>query len=116
MGNRFASAQKALGICDVCGFQYPLRRLRSLIVKNRDTNVKACPECWEPDHPQLRLGEFPVDDPQAIRDPRPDTAELIPSRDIQFGWNPVGLNNPFGLVSDNLVSTGSVGQVTVTTS
>ena len=61
MGNRFASAQKALGICDVCGFQYPLRRLRSLIVKNRDTNVKACPECWEPDHPQLRLGEFPVD-------------------------------------------------------
>jgi hypothetical protein len=103
MGNRFASAQKALGICDVCGFQYPLRRLRSLIVKNRDTNVKACPECWEPDHPQLRLGEFPVDDPQAIRDPRPDSAEYAQSRAQIIPVRPV-------------VGTGFIGQVTVTTS
>jgi len=103
MGNRFASAQKALGICDVCGFQYPLRTLRSLIVKNRDTNDKACQECWEPDHPQLRLGEFPVDDPQAIRNPRPDSAEYAESRAQIIPVRPA-------------VGTGFIGQVTVTTS
>jgi hypothetical protein len=116
MSNRFASGQKAIGICDVCGFQYPLRKLRTTFVKGRKTNVLSCPECWSPDHPQLRLGEFPVDDPQALRNPRPDTAELVTSRDFQYGWNPVGLNDPLGLTSNNLVTTGFVGRVTVITS
>ena len=80
MGNRFASSQRALGICDVCGFQYKLRELRNVFVKRRDTNIKACPECWDPDQPQLQLGEYPVDDPQAIRNPRPDSAEYAQSR------------------------------------
>jgi hypothetical protein len=113
---RFASGKKALGICDVCGFQYRLHKLKSLVEKGRDTNVKACPECWNKDHPQLRLGEFPVDDPQALRDPRPDSAELEPSRDIQWGWAPVGGGrDPFGLVPNNLVASGAVGTVTVVT-
>lgn len=116
MSTRFASAKKALGLCDVCGFSYKLKELRAVYVKGRNTNTLACPECWDPDHPQLRLGEFPVDDPQALRNPRPDTAELRAVRDIQFGWNPVGLHDPFDLVDDNLVSTGFVGQVTVITS
>jgi len=53
MSNRFASSQRALGICDVCGFQYKLRELRNVFVKRRDTNIKACPECWDPDQPQF---------------------------------------------------------------
>jgi hypothetical protein len=73
MGNRFASSQKALGVCDVCGFTYKLRELRNVYKKGRDTNIKSCPECWDGDHPQLKLGEFPVNDPQALRDPRPDS-------------------------------------------
>jgi hypothetical protein len=80
MSNRFASGQRALAICDVCGFPYRLRELRNLIVKGKDTNIKACPECWNPDQPQLHLGEFPVDDPQAIRNPRPDFNEYAQSR------------------------------------
>mgnify|MGYP003624412029 FL=1 len=121
MGNQFASSQRVIALCDVCGFQYKLRELKNLIVKGRDTNVKACRECWNPDQPQLRLGEFPVNDPQAIRDPRPDQS-LGPSgdfssRNIQWGWNPVGLNDPFNLVKDNrLIGVGQIGQVTVTTS
>lgn len=113
MGNRFASAKNALSICDVCGFPYKLRELRNVIVKGRDTNVKACHECWDPDHPQLKLGEFPVDDPQALRNPRSDVAELATSRSLQYGWNPVGLNDPLKLTPNNLVTTGFVGQVTV---
>lgn len=116
MGHKYASGQNAIAICDVCGFQYKLRQLKELIVKNDKTNIKACPECWEPDQPQNRLGEFPVDDPQAIRNPRPDSAELAVSRDIQWGWDPVGLNDPFGLTPDNLEGKGGVGAVTVTTS
>lgn len=113
MSMQFASSQKALGICDVCGFQYKLRELRTTVVKGRVTNIKACKECWDPDHPQLKLGEFPVHDPQALRDPRPDAAERVASRDIQFGWNPVGLNDPFNLADDDLVANGAVGTVTV---
>lgn len=111
----FASSKKALGICDICGFTYKLRRLRDIIRKGINTNLKACPECWSPDHPQLKLGEFPINDPQALRDPRPDSAELEASRNIQFGFDPVGLNNPFGLAPNNLLATGFIGNVTVTT-
>jgi hypothetical protein len=80
MSTRFASGKIALAICDVCGFPYKLRELKHLIIKGKDTNIKACPECWNPDHPQLHLGEFPVNDPQALRNPRPDNNEFAQSR------------------------------------
>ena len=120
MASRFASDRIALAMCDVCGFQYKLKELKSLVVKGRDTNIKACPECWNPDQPQLMLGEFPVDDPQAIRNPRPDKSlgesGDYSSRDIQWGWNPVGGgNDPYELTPNTLLATGAVGQVTVTT-
>lgn len=121
MSNRFASSERAIAECDICGFQYRLTELRSLIEKGRDTNLKACRECWVPDHPQLKLGEFPVNDPQAIRDPRPDrsTGPSGPysSRGIQWGWNPVGGgNDPYGLTPNDLVATSYLGTVTVVTS
>ena len=87
MSNRFASDRRAIGECDVCGFQYKLRELRNLIVKGRDTNLKACIECWNNDHPQLKLGMYPVNDPQAIRDPRPDYAGYAVSRGITIPFN-----------------------------
>ncbi len=100
MATRFASSQKALGVCDVCGFTYKLRELRNLVRKGRDTNIKACPECWDPDHPQLKLGEFPVHDPQALRDPRPDSNQYSASRALIEPVKPV-------------VGTGFIGRVTV---
>jgi len=102
MSNRYASGKKALAICDVCGFPYKLRQLKNLIVKGRDTNVKACPECWNPDQPQLHLGEYPVDDPQAIRNPRPDVAEFPQER---ARIQPANANN--------MCAFGQVGYVTV---
>ena len=86
MSNRFASGKKAIAECDVCGFRYKLRELKDVYVKGRNTHVKACPQCWDPDHPQLKLGMFPVDDPQAIRDPRPDFTGYAQSRAL---FNPV---------------------------
>lgn len=89
MGVKFASGQNAIAECDVCGFQYKLRQLKSLVVKGDVTEIKACPECWDPDHPQNRLGEFPVYDPQAIRNPRPDFAGYAQSRALVFPAPPV---------------------------
>jgi hypothetical protein len=100
MATQFASSQKALGVCDVCGFTYRLRELRNLVEKGRDTNLKACRECWSPDHPQLKLGEFPVHDPQALRDPRPDSNQYAQSRALI-------------LPMKSVVGTGFVGTVTV---
>ena len=64
-------------------------------------------------------GMYPVEDPQAVRDPRPDQSftsnNITGSRDIQWGWNPVGLTNPLGLpnIPDNLEGAGEIGTVTV---
>lgn len=101
MGNRFASDRRAISECDVCGFRYKRKELKELIIKAKNVNILACPECWNPDQPQLMLGAFPVDDPQAIRNPRPDFAGYPQSR--------AQVNNPAGLTA-----TGFVGQVTVT--
>jgi hypothetical protein len=74
------------------------------------------------------LGTFPVDDPQALRNPRRDTTYFVSgvnangnlsggSRDIQWGWAPVGGASQFddALTPNNLVAAGFVGTVTVQT-
>jgi hypothetical protein len=126
MINRFASNKIAIAICDRCGFRYRLRDLRELTVKTKKINLLVCNECWDPDHPQLQLGMYPVDDPQALRNPRPDTTYVTSgtladgnsgegSRTIQWGWNPVGGASSFDapLTPNALVAIGQLGTVTV---
>ena len=128
MGNRYASNKIAIAICDRCGFRFRLRELRTLIIKTKQVNLLVCKECWEPDQPQLQLGMYPVDDPQALRNPRPDNTYVQSgvladgsigegSRNIQWGWNPVGGARSYddGLTPNNLVAQGQVGTVTVVT-
>lgn len=116
-------------MCDRCGQQYKLTDLKTEIIKGKVFNALVCPECWDPDHPQLHLGEFPVEDPQAVRNPRKDTSYYVSgtnaagnlsggSRDIQWGWNPVGGSRFFDieLTPNTLVAAGNVGTVTVTSS
>jgi len=127
LGNRFASGKHSIAECDRCGQRYKLKQLKFEVIKTKLYQLKVCPECWDPDHPQLQLGMFPVDDPQAVRQPRPDitydTSGLdaggFPaggSRDIQWGWNPVGGTSltDVGLTPNYLVATTSVGTVTIT--
>jgi hypothetical protein len=126
MGNRFASGKIAIAICDRCGFRFRLRELRTLVVKTKQVNILVCRGCWEPDQPQLQLGMYPVDDPQALRNPRNDSTYFQSgtlangsigegSRNIQWGWNPVGMAQGFdsALTPNNLVGVGQVGTVTV---
>ena len=124
----FAAGKRALGVCDRCGFQYELKKLKPLTIKTKQVNILVCPTCWEPDQPQLQLGMYPVDDPQALRNPRPDTSYVQSglnddgnpsggSRIIQWGWAPVGGSraNDDGLTPNNLVLTITLGTVTVVT-
>jgi hypothetical protein len=128
MGNRFASGKKAIAECDRCGQQFKLKTLKTEIIKQRKYELLVCPECWDPDQPQLMLGTFPVDDPQALRNPRRDTTYFVSglnangnlsggSRDIQWGWAPVGGASQFDapLTPNNLVAVGFVGTVTILT-
>jgi hypothetical protein len=141
MGNRFASGKNAIAECDRCGFRFKLSVLKTEIIKLKKYDLLVCPQCWDPDHPQLQLGMFPVDDPQALRNPRPDRSYVVSgtsglqtsqtggtsqsgtgtneggSRVFQWGWAPVGGSSgtDAGLTPNNLALTVSLGTVTVVT-
>ena len=126
MGNRFASGKYSIAECDRCGQRYKLKQLKFEVIKTKLYQLKVCDECWDPDQPQLQLGLFPVDDPQAVRQPRPDLSyeasglDILGypgggSRDTQWGWNPIGGSslNDSGLTPNNLIATTYVGTVTI---
>ena len=102
MPNRFASGKHAISQCDRCGWRYKLKDLKPLVIKTKNVNILVCIECWEPDQPQLLLGMFPVDDPQAIRNPRPDFTGYPQSRGQV-------------LQVQGFTGTGMIGNVTVVT-
>ena len=140
MPNKFASGKHAIAQCDRCDQRYKLSELRTQTVKTKPFKVKVCKSCWDPDHPQLQLGMYPVNDPQAVREPRPDLSyevsgtsglqELLTdstsilgigypeggSRIFQWGWAPVGGSRNDGLTPNNLAPEGQIGIVTIQTS
>ena len=126
MGNRFASGKNSIAECDRCGQRYKLKQLRKEVKKTKTYNLLVCSACWDPDQPQLQLGMFPVDDPQAVREPRRDSTYVqsgvdvngFPSggsRAIQWGWAPIGGSSVFDavLTPNYLTATAYVGTVTV---
>jgi hypothetical protein len=143
MPTKYASAKNSIAQCDRCGFRYKLKELKRLVIKTKNVNILVCHECWEPDQPQLQLGMYPVNDPQAVRNPRPDSPSyyqsglnglqtdettgtspsqtgvpLMGSRIIQWGWNPVGGSSYFDapLTPNDLVGTSVLGDVTISIS
>jgi hypothetical protein len=132
MANRYASGKFAIAECDRCGQRYKLTELKKQVVKTKLFQIKVCPTCWDPDQPQLSLGLYPVYDPQAVREPRPDVSyyqsgnnsvnigEGYPdegSRVFQWGWYPVGGSQGIddGLTPNDLTLSVQIGTVTITT-
>ena len=141
MSNRFASGKYSIAQCDRCNFRFKLKELKTEIIKTKNYQILVCPQCWDPDHPQLQLGMYPVDDPQGVRNPRPDITYRLGgnsglqisnisgtdpdedgtatggSRIFQWGWNPVGGSSFFTAneTPNNLVITVNLGTVTVAT-
>ena len=129
MPTPFASGKYAIAECDRCGQRYKLKQLKMEVIKTKLYQLKVCEACWDPDQPQLQLGMYPVYDPQALYQPRPDTTYVTAglntagnltggSRDIQWGWAPVGGASSFDayLTPNYLVATTFVGTVQITVS
>jgi hypothetical protein len=135
MGSKYSSGKYSISECDRCGFRYMLKELRKLTIKTKQVSIKVCQTCWEPDQPQLSLGLYPVNDPQAVREPRPDISYRQAgytglqltlntdfgdpsggSRVFQWGWAPVGgaSGNDAGLTPNALAPISVVGSVTIT--
>jgi len=141
MGNRFASGKNSIAECDRCGQRFKLKALRREVIKTKNYELLVCSECWDPDHPQLQLGMYPVDDPQGVRNPRPDRSYITSgpnglqtsltggttqsgygtveggSRIFQWGWAPVGGSSSFDafLTPNNLALNVQLGTVSVVT-
>ena len=140
MPSKYSSGKHSIAECDRCGQRFKLVQLKKLTIKTKLVSIKVCPECWEPDQPQLQLGLYPVNDPQAVREPRPDISYYASgstglqiangdnnsvsesgypqdgSRQIQWGYNPVGGARQFDtvLTPNYLIAIGQVGTVTIT--
>jgi hypothetical protein len=138
MPSKYASGKYAIAECDRCGQRYKLKELKKQVLKTHLYDVKVCPSCWDPDQPQLQLGMYPVNDPQAVHEPRPDVSYQVSgnsglqigltgttsindygvpeggSRIFQWGWNPVGGARDNGLTPNNLVVDCQIGTVTIT--
>jgi hypothetical protein len=141
MPSNYASGKHSIAECDRCGQRFKLKELRKLTIKTRMVSIKVCNECWEPDQPQLQLGMYPVNDPQAVREPRPDISYYASgtsglqiqngdnntvdeggypeggSRVFEWGWYPVGGSRSFdrALTPNALVANGTVNSVTIST-
>ena len=136
MPTKYASGKYAIAQCDRCNFRFKLKDLRIQTLKTKPYRIKVCKTCWDPDHPQLQLGMYPVNDPQAVREPRPDVSYLVSgtsglqinltgvgpdgigsvemgSRQIFWGWNPVGGGSNWPQTPNPLVAVAEVGSVVV---
>jgi hypothetical protein len=137
VASEFASGKFSIAQCDRCGFRFKLTDLKKEIIKTKKYDLKVCSQCWDPDQPQLQLGMYPVSDPIAVREPRPDTTyysagltglqltdeggssvygsgtPTVGSRQIQWGWNPVGMKYDFNETPNTLDAAGAVGTVTI---
>jgi hypothetical protein len=121
MSDSFASGKYALGICDRCGWQWPLLELSDEVVNKRPTGVLVCQYCLDEDHPQLQLGETPVYDPQALKNPMPDSRSDVGPNPVLVGYTsygaPIfsfsGLNLPRR--AGNFASTPDTAEFTVST-
>ena len=126
MSSKYALGKISISQCDRCGMEFLLKKLKPLTVKTKITNILVCPTCWEPDHPQLHLGMYPISDPQALRNPRRDTSYDVSgldvngyngggSRVIEWGWAPIGGASQLGavLTPNALIAVGQVSSVTI---
>ena len=101
----YAKAKYAFGFCDKTGFKYPLKDLVPEYNNGVKTGFLVGRDVVDPDQPQNFLGRLKINDPQSLRNPRPDTS-LVESRAL-YGFDPVGNAAVF--------MTASVGRVSVTT-
>jgi len=98
MGSSYATGKRSIAICDRCGCREKYLQLRYQVVNSVKTGLLVCRDCLDQDHPQLKLNRIRINDPQALRHPRPESDREYQRRLIR------GI---FGVPA-----TGAVGRVT----
>jgi len=98
---RFAKGKFALGISDRTGKQYKLTDM-----KKEWNGLLVGPDEYDPKHPQIDPPPVTAD-PQALRRPRPDQAEVLT---IHVAGPRFGQQSYYPIIAN-----GQIGQVTVTT-
>ena len=81
-----ARGKYAYGICDKTGFRYKLTELVAEVRNGVKTGLRVGRDVADPDHPQNFLGRLRINDPQSVRDARPDRTE--PDAVALLGNNP----------------------------
>ena len=113
--SNYANGKHAFGFCDRTGFRYRKKDLVPQIENQRPNGLLVGRDVLDKDQPQLQLGKLNMQDPQAIRNPRPDVS-LTESRSLS-AWDPVGGGSElYGTETLGLDIKGEVGKVTVSTS
>ena len=70
-----AVGKHAFGICDRTGFRYPVKELVFEFSNGKRTGLRVGKDVADKDHPQNFVGRIKTDDPQSIKDARPDRLE-----------------------------------------
>jgi hypothetical protein len=104
----YAKGKYAFGICDRTGFRYPVAELVYEFTNGKKNGIRVGRDVADGDHPQNFVGRVKSDDPQSIRDARPDATEPL---EIHVG---VPRFDDFNTKIDTMF--GQVGIVSVTTS
>ncbi len=84
----FASGKYANALCGICGFPLKYSDLKQYVFNQRPNGLMVCDTCLDIDNEQLQVGKYHTPEAIALRNPRPDSAELPACRGF-FGWNPV---------------------------
>ena len=93
-----ARGKYAYGICDKTGFRYKLNELVFEVRNGIRTGLRVGKDVADPDQPQNFIGRVKINDPQSIRDARPDRREP----------------EAISMLSSNPFSTGAQGSGVIT--
>lgn len=83
MSKQFAQGKQSVAFCDRCDRKIKYLDLKKDVYDKKPTGLLVCSECQDKDHEQLRIKDIRVQDPQNLKDPRPDKTpyEPVPSGD-----------------------------------
>jgi hypothetical protein len=81
----FSSGKNSHFECERCGFVYDYNEQKSEFWRGKPKHNKVCPDCYDPDHPQLFIDQVRPVDAMALKNPRPLTGDYT----SMFSWSPI---------------------------
>jgi len=84
----FARGKYSLAICDRCGLRCLYTSLRKQTINKMVTNTKVCPDCLDKDSERWDLSRVRVNDPEALREPRPDNDDDGTTTPLDYPYTP----------------------------